>query len=232
MVVLRKINNYFHANKKVFAQGLCKEKIFFIFLFGCLFGCVYEEILNMVFAYQAGNPVIWVTRRGLIYGELSPIYGWGAAIMIWLLMRKKRTWWQYLLYGGLIGDTFEYLISFLQETFTGSVSWDYSNEFLNINGRTTIPYILVWGICSLLLVYVFYPLVSRFVEQIPYNLGMIIYYVLIILVSLDMFLSFGAMIRLGLRHHGYPEITILGKFFDHYYPDERLAKCYTNLVFK
>jgi uncharacterized membrane protein len=232
MQVLKKINNYLHANKKVFAKGICKEKIFFIFLFGCLFGCVYEEILNMIFAYQAGDPVAWVTRRGLIYGELSPIYGWGAAIMVCLLMNKKRKWWQYLLYGGIIGDIFEYLISFLQETFTGSVSWDYSNEFLNINGRTTIPYILVWGLCSLLLVYVFYPLISHFVEKIPYNLGIIIYYILLVLVVIDMFISFGAMIRFGLRHQGHQSVTILGRFFDHYYPDGRLAKAYTNLVCK
>jgi uncharacterized membrane protein len=227
---MKKIYNYLFSNKEVFAKGLCKEKIFFVFLFGCVFGCIYEESLNIIFSFINNGYAVWETRRGLIYGELSPIYGWGAALMTYILMIKNRKWYHNFILGSLIGGGFEYLISFLQETFTGSVSWNYSNEFLNINGRTTIPYMMVWGLLALLLIYIIYPFLSHLIELIPYNLGMILYKVLFIMVSIDMFISFGAVIRQYLRRLGYAPFTILGNIFDKYYPDSRLARVYTNAV--
>lgn len=230
--VFEQMKNYFYEDKRVFAKGICKEKLFFIFIFGCLFGCAYEEILHLIVNYNATGLWVYSTRRGLIYGELSPIYGWGAALFVYILLRKKRKWYINFLYGSAIGGEFEYLISFLQETFTGSVSWDYSYHFLNINGRTTIPYMAVWGLLALLMIYVIYPILSKIIEKIPYNLGMILYYVLLTFIIIDMFLSFGATIRQGMRHNGIKSYTPLGKFFDYVYPDPRLAKVYTNAVIK
>src|SRR5574344_508102 len=228
--IFEKINNYFYADKRVFAKGICKEKLFLIFIFGCLFGCAYEEILNLIVTYNSTGVWSYVTRRGLIYGELSPIYGWGATLFVYVLLRKKRKWYINFLYGSLIGGVFEYLISFLQETFTGSISWDYSNLFLNINGRTTITFMIVWGVLALIMIYIFYPVLYKKKKKIPYNLGMIIYYSLLIFVIVDMFLSFGAVIRQGLRHNGIQPISPLGKIFDCIYSDERLARVYTNAV--
>jgi uncharacterized membrane protein len=230
--IIKKINNYFNADKKVFAKGICKEKLFFIFLFGCVFGCVYEEFLNGYFSHMYNGFWVFETRRGLIYGELSPIYGWGAAIIVYILCRHDRKWYLNLLYGALIGGTYEYFAGFLQEKFTGYISWDYSKEFLNINGRTTIPFMLVWGLLALVMIYVIYPFLSNLIEKIPYNLGNIMFKVLLILVSIDIVLSFGATIRQGLRNEGYQSITPVGAFYDRVYPDDRLAKSYPNAVRK
>ena len=104
-------------NSKKFAQGMCFYKIFWLFLFGCIFGAYYEEILNLVVHYHYHHEFVWQLRRGVIYGPISPIYGGGAVIMIALLGRKERPDWQTFLYGALIGGGFEYLVSFLQETF-------------------------------------------------------------------------------------------------------------------
>ena len=103
---------------------------------------------NFKFSYTFSHhhELVWQLRRGVIYGPISPIYGMGAVLMIAILGRKKRPDYQTIFYGALLGGGFEYLISFLQETFLGTVSWDYTNEFLNINGRTTIPYAFVWGL--------------------------------------------------------------------------------------
>ena len=89
---------------------------------------------------------------------------------------------------------------------------------------------IVWGVLALIMIYIFYPVLSKMIEKIPYNLGMIIYYSLLIFVIVDMFLSFGAVIRQGLRHNGIQPISPLGKIFDCIYSDERLARVYTNAV--
>ena len=229
---MKKVINYLFASDKTFAKGLCLQKLFFVFLFGCVFGCIWEEGLEFFVQYTSTGTFHFITRRGLIYGELSPVYGGGALLLTYLLMRKERAWYKNFLYGALIGGSFEYVASFIQETLTGYVSWDYSQEFMNINGRTTIPFMLVWGLLALLFVYIFYPFLSSLIEKIPYNLGMIIFYVLFVLVAIDIFISVGAVARQVLRRYGYHTFTPLGDFFDHFYPDERIARVYNNAVLK
>ena len=229
---MKKAIDYLFEDKRTFAKGVCKEKLLFVFLFGCVFGCIYEELLYMFGQYQATGTLQWVTRRGLIYGELSPVYGFGFVIAVYFLMRKERAWYKNYFFGALIGGGFEYFSSFIQETFTSTVSWDYTGYLLNLNGRTTIPFMLVWGIMGLLIIYVFYPFISMLVEKIPYNLGMILYQVLLILVTIDLFISFGAAIRQMLRRYGYRAYSPFGKFFDKFDPDERLMRIYTNSTLK
>lgn len=229
---MKKIINYLFASDKTFAKGLCFQKLFFFFIIGCVFGCIWEETLEFFFQYSTTGTFHWITRRGLIYGELSPVYGFGAVIIIYLLKRRERTWYKNFLYGALIGGAFEYVASFLQEVLTGYVSWDYSQEFLNINGRTTLPFMLVWGLLTLLFVYIIYPILSSLIEKIPYNLGMIIFYALLIFVIIDIFLSVGAVARQVLRRYGYHPYTPLGDFFDYFYPDERIARVYNNAILK
>ncbi len=217
-------------NPHKFAEGMCFYKLFWIFLFGCIFGAYYEEILNLVLHYHYHHELMWQLRRGVIYGPISPVYGMGAVLMIGILGRKERPDWKTILYGALLGGSFEYAISFLQETFLGTVSWDYTNEFLNINGRTTIPYALVWGLLALVLVKIFYPSISGIVEALPQKFGKILTNVLIVLLVLDFAISWGALFRQMFRHNGYPPFTFVGEFFDEHYPDEVLKESYTNMV--
>ena len=67
-------------------------------------------------------------------------------------------------------------------------------------------------------------------EKIPYNLGNLIYYILLVVITIDMFISFSACIRMGLRHEGYKPLTGYGEFLDKVYNDERMKKSYTNMV--
>lgn len=215
--------------KRIFAKGICFDKLFIIFLIGCIFGNYYEMILNLVRHYLRDGSIFWEVRRGLIYGPFSPVYGMGAVIITKLLADKKDAWYITLLKGSILGGSFEYLISFLQETFTGTTSWNYSKKILDINGRTTIPIMLLWGILSLIFVKLVYPFISKQIEKIPYNVGKPILRILVIIISLDMLVSFTAIIRQSLRREGYPPYTIIGETCDKIYTDERLKKAYPNM---
>lgn len=48
----------------------------------------------------------------------------------------------------------------------GSRSWNYANEPLNIGGRTTVPFMLFWGLLCYLIVRFILPLVLRLVHLI------------------------------------------------------------------
>lgn len=222
------VNNL--KENKIFAKGVCFDKLFIIFIIGCLFGNYYEMILNLVRHFIQDGSIFWEVRRGVIYGPFSPIYGFGAVIMTLFLAEKDYKWYQILLYGSFLGGFCEYLIGFLQETFIGTISWDYSNYFLDINGRTTIPIMLLWGLFCLFYVKFVYPPISNLVEKIPYKIGKIVLNIFIVFLSLDMLISWSALIRQGLRRNNYPPFTFIGELFDKIYPDERLAKAFPNMV--
>lgn len=214
------------------AELLSFKRMFIIFIIFSFLGCLYEDILFMTKNYINYGILDYTTKRGLLYLELSPIYGWGACIMIYILGRKPRQKIEYFYIGSLIGGTFEYIISFLQETFTGTTSWDYSTYFLNINGRTTIPYMLFWGLLCYILMVKIYPFITRKLEKVPQKLENTIYHILLVVVTIDMIISFSACIRMGLRHEGYSPLTKYGEILDKVYNDERMKKSYTNMVIK
>ena len=215
--------------KKTFAKGICFQKLFIFFVIGCLFGTYYEMILNFVRHLIKNGEIFWETRQGLIYGPFSPVYGIGAVIIIWLLAEKNYKWWQTLIYGSLLGGITEYSLSLIQEIFAGTRSWDYSKYILDINGRTTLPIMLLWGLICLLFVKVLYPPISKKIESLPYKPATIILNICVVLLSIDMFISFSAGIRQDLRRKEIPPYTFYGKFLDKYYTDERLAKVYKNV---
>lgn len=220
------------SETSIFAKGICPMKLFWIFVIGSVFGTYYEQILNAVKIYSKTGEFIWEFRRGVLYGPFSPIYGAGAVLMIWFLAKKKRKPGQTILLGAFLGGIFEYLISVLQEIFVGSTSWDYSNHFLNIDGRTTIPLMFAWGIMCFILVDKIYPYLSKQIEKVPYNLGIWISKIIIILLCFDMFVSWTALFRQYMRNQNHPPFTKIGEIYDKIYTDEVLKYHFPNMKIK
>lgn len=220
------------AGKIKFAEGLCFKKLFFIFLVGSVLGTIYEDVLIFVQTLLRTGTGVWMLHRGVIYGPFNVIYGIGAALMCWVLLRKKYDNWQIFGIAAVLGGAVEYVLSFLQEFFTHTNSWDYSNELLNINGRTTIPIMLVWGLLGLVLVKLVYPFLSDLIERIPIRAGNIIFLVLLVFMIFNCLISWSAIIRQTLRHNNVPAYTPIGRFLDAMYPDNYLEKYFPNMVRK
>ena len=204
-------------NKK-FAEGYCFIKIFIFFLIGCLIGTYYEEILWFI---RYGE---WSNRQGLIYGPFSPIYGVGVAIFAIFLGKNndRRSVWKTLIYATIIGGGTEFMTSLIADKVFGVQFWDYSNEFLNIFGRTTIPFMIFWGIGGTVLMKIIYPWISKWIEKIPYKIGKPIYIVVLIFILVDVILTYGALGRMALRDNGVKPYTFVGEFMDKVYTDEFL----------
>lgn len=169
-------------------------------------------------------------HRGVIWGPFNVVYGFGAAIMCWLLLRKKLENWQIFVYSALLGGFVEYIISYLQEKFIGTTSWDYSWQWLNFQGRTSVPIMFIWGLMGLILVKLIYPVLSNLIERIPFRTGEILFATLLVLMVLDCLISWTALIRQNLRHQGLAPWTPVGEFYDQHFPDEFLQKYYPNMV--
>ena len=205
------------------------QDLFLIFIFGSLVGVFYEEILSLVKNICYNNSFAYETRSGLIYGPFNPLYGFGFVVFTYILDKKERKWYITLLLASLLGGTVEYVISFLQETIIGTVSWDYSQKFLNINGRTTVIFMLFWGLTGLLYIKLVYPILLKWFQSWNIQTKNIIVIVLLIFITFDMLLSFTALIRQSFRKQNIKPYTIVGELYDKYYTDEYLGKIYNNM---
>lgn len=214
--------------KKVFAQGYCFVKVFVFFVLGCIIGTYYEEILWYIRFREKVN------RQGIFYGPFSPIYGLGVCIFVIFLGREaeKRSWFKTWAWSALIGGGTEYVTSLIAEKVFGSTIWDYSNLPTNINGRTTLLFMVFWGLGGVVLMKLVYPFVSRWLEKVPYNVGRTVYYIALVLMVVDLVLSYGAMGRRVMRDRGAAPKTFIGSFFDRVYPDEYIDEKIPAMVFK
>lgn len=80
--------------------------------------------------------------------------------------RRIDRGWKVVLVGGLAGGMLEFAMSLIQQYLLGNRSWNYANEPLNIGGRTTVPFMLFWGLLCYLIVRFILPLVLWLVHLI------------------------------------------------------------------
>lgn len=208
--------------KKIFASGFCFDKLFLFFLLGSVFGGFFEEIQWFI-AHKT-----WTCRHDLLYGPFSTLYGFGMVIFLILLLPKnyERGIFKTFFLAFFIGGVFEYFAGVLSEQVLNIKFWDYSSMFLNIDGKTSIPIMLIWGILGVLLLKVIYPFVSRYIEKIPYKIGKILNTCLMLFLFFDMLLSYSVFVRMLMRNKEIAPKTCIGKFYDKKYNDEFMYKKY------
>ena len=211
--------------KEVFAKGLCFKKVFWLFMIGCVLGCLIEVINHFI---HYGNIV---SRSGLIYGPLNPVYGFGIILFALFLSRVNKPIYIFIL-GMFLGGGFEYLCSLFQEKVFGTISWDYSHQMFNIGGRTSLKYMIIWGFMALFVVKIIYPFLSNLIEKIPMNIGNSLTIILVIFMIFNVSISIMACLRQSERLNGLDDSNGVEVFLDKHYPDERLNAIFENNVRK
>ena len=213
------------SDDKSFARGLNFYKLFWIFVIASVIGYVVETIYCLVRRGYIES------RQGLIYGPFSQIYGLGAVIMVLLLyrLRKRADIWLFLA-SGLIGGLFEILCAIVQENVFHTSSWGYEGSKTAVgSGRTSLVYMLFWGILGVIFIKTVFPRLSRLIERIPNKQGIFFSWVLIVFLSLDILLTTFAVNRWVERSGGAPPHNAVEELMDRYYPDSLLEDIYPNM---
>ncbi|HHD2752165.1 TPA: putative ABC transporter permease [Clostridium perfringens] len=202
-------------------------KLIWIFTIGSILGYCVE----MLWCYIRNGH--FESRKGLIYGPISPVYGIGGIVLTLLLYR-------FINYNGIIiffisaiiGGVFEYLCSWVQEKAFGSVSWDYDSKNLSINGRTSVEYSVFWGILGVFFLRDIYPLFDKFMSYFSDGTIKILTIIFLVFLIPDIIISALAVRREVARMKGVQARNALDRFLDKKYPDEFLKKIYPNMIFK
>lgn len=143
-------------DKKI--QKISIWKILTYFIIYSFVGYIVETLFALI------NYNVLESRKSFLYGPFCGIYGIGAVVLILSLRYFNKNNYTLFFGGVLVGSIVEYVISVLGEVLFDARWWDYSNRFLNINGRICLLYGLFWGILSLLLMKVINPQVDKFIN--------------------------------------------------------------------
>ena len=196
-------------------------RIFWIFIIGSVFGFFAEMIYTLVYTRTLQ------IRQGLIYGPFVQVYGIGAMAYYILISQVKEPKKAFFL-GMAMGGILEYLCSFFQEIFFGTISWDYSNLFMNLNGRTCLLYCVYWGIIAVAFLKIIYPLLEKIDYLIYKKWVRVLTVFFIIFMTFDITISCIAADRQQKRRNNIPPKNKVEIFLDEHYPDELLNRVYNN----
>lgn len=171
--------------------------IFFVYSF---IGWCGEAAMAAVHRHKFVN-------RGFVSGPICPVYGAGAAaVAVFLPGLKDQLFFLFL--GGMIVTTFvEYLTGRILELIFHRKWWDYSDQRFNLDGYVCLKNSVVWGICSVLMICFFDPLLCRLLVLIPRLAGDILLWILGVLLVIDAVGSGVAVLGLKKKQSRITQIT-------------------------
>lgn len=153
--------------------------LFFIFAF---VGWCWEVLLHIV---QDG---IFI-NRGTMHGPWLPIYGFGGVFIIICLRKLSH---KPVLLGVttiVLCGVLEYFGHWYLEITKGMKWWDYSNHFLNLNGRICFEGLLVFMLAGLAAVYILGPALDDLLNRVSKKIRWIVAAVLVAIFSCDLVYS-------------------------------------------
>lgn len=162
---------------------------FFIF---SLLGWIWESIYCTICNHKWAN-------RGFLYGPICPIYGSGSILgfLLYDLIKAghipNMQWWKIFILGFIVSMVLEYPTSWALEKWFKARWWDYSDVPLNINGRTSIPTSIAFGLAAILLMKVLIPLTYAALSFLPEVLLNILALLLVAIVSMDATLTISTL---------------------------------------
>jgi len=203
------------------------SKIFWLFLLGSLAGFVLEGLWCI---FKTGA---WESHSATVIGPFCIIYGFGAVVvyLISTWMKGRRLPLQFILFS-VAGALVEYFGSLFQEVILGSVSWDYSDHFMNISGRVSLQMTLLWGVLGIFFVRLFFPLLVKLFGKMTHRIWKIVCVLLSVFMAVNLLLSATAVMRW--RERVTENITpgnIFEQFLDETYDNETMKQNYPNMRF-
>lgn len=156
---------------------------FFIF---SIFGHLLETMI-----YKLSN---WNLESGFLYGFWTPVYGLGVVLILFIsnLIFKKlkiNKFLEVLIFLVVIMFvlTFiEYSGGILLELTFNKTFWDYSDHTFHLGKYVALDITLIWGLCSIALIYLIKPYLDKIIIKIPKWIT----YILLILFIIDVVLTY------------------------------------------
>lgn len=196
-------------------------------------------LVEMLYCWTIEFKGVIESRLGLLYLPINPLYGLGGVVISLVLIPFVDNPFLVFLVGALVGSVLEFVASWVMEKLFGAVYWDYSDEFLNIQGRICLKYAFFWGLLSLGLLYVLDVLNLVFIVKVLGDHGLPVIIVLSVLFVLSVALTLATFQRVGQRnrvlqaradgHDVAMPMPWWGRVVDRLVPDEVLVNTFPRM---
>jgi len=197
-------------------------QIFWVFLIGSIIGYGVEMIVAFV---QEGHIE---SRQGLLYGPFAQVYGVGTVVYYLLLPYLGKNTVKVFFGSMVLGGTVEFLCSYFQEKWFGTVSWDYSHLWFNIQGRTSLLHCVYWGIGGVLFVKCLFPWIDKIGGIVQNKKVQVFTMICVLFMVANMSVSSMAAYRQKERLENIPPKNGIDKVLDAMYPDYKMNQVYAN----
>lgn len=152
------------------------------FIIYSVIGWIYETL----YTYMVSGRF---TNRGFLFGPLCPIYGLSILLMILISSDRSKTTVNLIVRCALVATAMEYVTSFWLEYFFNKRWWDYSDMFMNVNGRICIGASLLFGILGAFFIRIIHPIIKEINNRLPNNIIRIIDATILVIFLYDILLS-------------------------------------------
>lgn len=164
------------------------KSLFILFFIYSFIGWIIEVLLEYIFNG------IWA-NRGFLHAPILPIFGMGGLLVTLAVPKFEKEGSNSNIFLDLAKSfiltfSLEYILSYLQELIFHTRWWDYSNEFLNINGRVCLKYSLLFAVSGYIIAKFISPKLNLLIHKINKEFLNIILIFLVILLITDIGISF------------------------------------------
>ena len=137
-----------------------------------------------------------VLNRGFLIGPYCPIYGFGTLYVYFFMDKFKDNYFLFIVASILGLSILEYLTSYFMEKIFHARWWDYSNRFLNINGRVCFMNAMLFGLMAILFSHFVLTPYVEFTSQIPRLILIIVSLITLLIFVADYIVSFNLVNKL------------------------------------
>lgn len=130
--------------------------LFIFFILYAFVGWICEEIYCSSLQRK-------IVKRGMLFGPICPIYGFGALAILYILYPWRQTWARLFFASMVVTSILEFFTSWLLEKLFHAKWWDYSQHPFNLNGRVCLLNSTLFGIGGLALEHVMHPAAEKLV---------------------------------------------------------------------
>lgn len=153
------------------------------FVIYSVMGWTYETVFTFLIR---GN----LTNRGFLFGPLCPIYGLSILIMILMCSDRGKNIASLIIKCAFVATAMEYITSSWMEHYFNKRWWDYSDMFMNINGRICLGASLLFGVMGAIFIRYLHPTLISLTSRISDRVLRILDRTVLIIFLYDILLSF------------------------------------------
>ena len=197
--------------------------LFYIFIITSVCGYFIELIWTFL------TKGIFINHSAVVIGPFNFAYGICGIVLTLLLYRfKDESYLKIFILSFIGGSILEYIMSWGMELVLGFTAWDYSDKFLNINGRICLSFSIFWGLLGILWIKILYPPIEKLLERISPNIYKTVAICLFIFIILDILLTISCVNRARAADQGIPPNNSYESFLDNTFNRKYLKNMFNN----